>query len=80
MRQITIYHKDGSKTTIDRASAQPKESYESSSGQGKEFHAHFLECNKRAEADGALDKMSLRERQWIKDVHTHAQQPGWWEN
>jgi len=79
MRSLTIYHKDGTKTILQNNEARvSRESYEASSGEGKDYHAHFIECNKRAEAAGALDKMSLRERQYIKDVHTYAQQPGYW--
>lgn len=75
MRTITIYHKDGSKTTLHDAK-QLRESYEATTD--VDFHEHLLECNKRAEAAGALDRMSHRERQHIKDVHTYAQRPGWW--
>lgn len=78
MRTVIIYHKDGSKTELVGAKPTPRESYESHTGEGKDFHAHLLECNKRAEAAGELDRMSHRERQHIKNVHTWAQQPGWW--
>lgn len=78
MRTRIIYHPDGSKTVMHQAGAQSRESYESHTGGDKNFHEHLLECNKRAESAGELDRMSLRERQYIKDVHTHAQQPGYW--
>lgn len=78
MRTVIIYHKDGSKTELSGA-RQPRESYESIMGDGKDFHEHLLECNRKAEASGALDRMSHRERQYIRDVHTWAQQPGWWK-
>lgn len=78
MRTRIIYHKDGRKTVSTDAAPTPRESYEAASGQGKDFHEHLLECNRRAEAAGALDKMSHKERQHIKNVHTWAQQPGWW--
>jgi hypothetical protein len=79
VRTLIIYHKDGTKTVLSGdAPARPRESYESLTGEGKNFHEHFIECNKRAEAAGELSKMSHRERQYIKDVHTYAQQPGWW--
>lgn len=77
MRSLTIYHKDGTKTELVGAKSA-RESYESTSGEGKDFHAHFLDCNKRAEAAGELDRMPHRERQYIKDVHTQAQRPGFW--
>ena len=77
MRTRIIYHGDGRKTVLG-AVALTKESYEAATGGDKDFHAHLLDCNKRAEAAGELDRMSHRERQYIKDVHTHAQQPGYW--
>lgn len=78
MRTLIVYHKDGRKTETTDAKRPPGESYDATSDPELDFHARLLESNKRAEADGALDRMSHRERQHIKDVHTWAQQPGWW--
>jgi hypothetical protein len=78
MRTRIIYYPDGSKAVIEGAKTTPRESYDSVIGGDKNYHAHFLDCNKKAEAAGELDRMSHKERQHIKNVHTWAQQPGWW--
>lgn len=79
MRTRIIYYPDGRKEVLAGARAKSSESYESETGGEKDFHAHLLECNKKAEAAGELSNMSHRERQYIKNVHTWAQQPGWWK-
>jgi len=78
MRTTTIYHKDGTKTTL---TDKPyiKESYESRAGFGKDFHQHHLECCKHAESAGEYKNVSHAECQRRKDIHTWAQQPGWWK-
>jgi hypothetical protein len=78
MRSITIYRENKSTGEVEKIEVT-REPVEQRT-EGENYHQRIINTYHELECEGKLGDMSTKAKKFVREVHEHAQQPGYWHS